>query len=107
MTGAPLFLGVDGGATRCRARLRDADGRMLAEANGAAANIYVDFAAAVASMRAAIDEVLEKAGLGDGDRAPIGIGFGLAGFKEGERRGRGWSTAFPGLSASCARRTTP
>ena len=26
MTSAPLFLGVDGGATRCRARLRDADG---------------------------------------------------------------------------------
>ena len=26
MTGAPLYIGVDGGATRCRARLRDADG---------------------------------------------------------------------------------
>ena len=50
MTGAPLYLGVDGGATRCRARLRDADGKALAEASGAAANIHVDFAAAVAVL---------------------------------------------------------
>ena len=39
-----LYLGVDGGATRSRARLRDADGKLLAEATGTAANIHVDFA---------------------------------------------------------------
>jgi glucosamine kinase len=43
-----LYLGVDGGATRCRARLRDVDGKLLAEAVGAAANIHVDFAASIA-----------------------------------------------------------
>jgi glucosamine kinase len=79
MTGAPFTLGVDGGATRCRARLRDADGKALAEANGAAANIHVDFAAAIAVLRAVIAEVTAKAGLTNADRARIALGFGLAG----------------------------
>ena len=42
---APLgFIGVDGGATRCRVRVRDSEGRALAEALGeASANVHVDF----------------------------------------------------------------
>jgi len=101
VTSAPLFLGVDGGATRCRARLRDADGRALAEANGAAANIHVDFAAAVAAMRAVVDEALGRAGLGDGDRGPIAMGLGLAGFKQGSDQTR-VAAAFPGFRLVCA-----
>src|SRR5277367_817202 len=79
MSSAPFTLGVDGGATRCRARLRDADGKTLAEASGAAANIHVDIAAAIAVLRAVIAEVMDKAGLTSADRARIAIGFGLAG----------------------------
>src|SRR5271154_831326 len=79
MPGAPLTLGVDGGATRCRARLREADGKELIEASGAAANIHVDFAAAIAVLRAVVSEVMAKAGLTSADRARIAIGFGLAG----------------------------
>ncbi len=101
MTSAPLFLGVDGGATRCRARLRDGDGRALAEANGAAANIHVDFAAAVAAMRAVVDEALGKAGLAESDRAPIAMGLGLAGFKQGSDQTR-VAAAFPGFRLVCA-----
>jgi glucosamine kinase len=82
VTGAPLTIGVDGGATHCRARLRGAEGKLLAEASGAAANIHVDFAAAIEAIRAVVDEVLAKAQLGDADRARIAIGLGLAGFKE-------------------------
>jgi glucosamine kinase len=96
VTSAPLFLGVDGGATHCRARLRDADGKMLAEASGAAANIHVDFAAAVAAMSAAVDAVLAKAGLGDAHRGTIALGFGLAGFKQGSDQTR-VAAAFPGF----------
>jgi glucosamine kinase len=69
VTGAPLTVGVDGGATRSRARLRDADGKLLMEASGAAANIHVDFAAAIAALSAVVDEVLRKAGLSDADPA--------------------------------------
>jgi glucosamine kinase len=82
MSGAPLYLGVDGGATRSRARLRDAHGKALAVASGSAANIHVDFAAAVAVLRAIVAEVIETSGLAHDDRARIAIGFGLAGIED-------------------------
>jgi glucosamine kinase len=96
VTNAPLTIGVDGGATRCRARLRDASGRLLAEASGAAANIHVDFAAAIAALRAVVEDVLGKAALRDADRARIAIGLGLAGFKEASDAAR-VAAAFPGF----------
>jgi glucosamine kinase len=96
MTGAPLYLGVDGGATRSRARLRDADGEALAEASGAAANIHVDFAAAVAVLRAVIAEVMEKSGLAGADRTRIAVGFGLAGIEDAGDAAR-VVEGFPGL----------
>ncbi len=95
MTGATLFAGVDGGATRCRARLRDAAGTALAEAIGPAANIHVDFDASVAVMRGLLGELLAKAGLNDADRARIAVGFGLAGFSDTSDAAR-IVAAFPG-----------
>lgn len=97
MTGAAFTIGVDGGTTRSRARLRDAGGQTLAEASGAAANIHVDFAAAIAVLRALVDEVLGKTGLGDADRGSIAIGLGLAGFKDGSDATR-VAAAFPHFS---------
>jgi glucosamine kinase len=83
VTNPPIFyLGVDGGATRCRARLRDRRGCALFEATGAAANIHVDFSAAVASMRAVIDQTLGEARLAAGDRTRIAVGFGIAGLND-------------------------
>jgi glucosamine kinase len=76
------FIGVDGGATRCRARLRDPDGRVLAEAVGAAANIHVDFGAAVDVMRGLIVEVRDRAGFAQHEQSRIAIGFGLAGLND-------------------------
>jgi glucosamine kinase len=96
MTGAPLYLGVDGGATRCRARLRDADGEMLAEASGAAANIHVDSAAAIAVLHALVGTIMGKGGLTDADRARIAIGFGLAGIEDASDAAR-VVEAFPGF----------
>jgi glucosamine kinase len=95
MTGAPLALGIDGGATRCRARVRDADGKALVEASGAAANIHVDFAAAIAALRAVVGEAIGKAGLADADRARIAIGLGLAGIEDPTDAAR-VVEAFPG-----------
>jgi glucosamine kinase len=104
MTGALLYIGVDGGATRCRARLRDAEGKALAEASGAAANIHVDFAAAVAVMRGLIDEVLGKAGV-TAERTRIAIGFGLAGFSDASDEAR-VVAAFPGYGPRAANDST-
>ncbi len=96
MTAAPSWhVGVDGGATRCRARVRNAKGRALGEAIGAAANIHVDFAAAVAVMSAVLGEALETAGLGAADRARVAVGFGLAGLSDASDAER-VVAAFPG-----------
>ena len=96
MSGALLTLGVDGGATRCRARLRDANGSALVEAAGAAANIHVDFVAAIAALRALVGEVMDRAGLSVADRARIAIGFGLAGIEDLSDAAR-VVEAFPGF----------
>ncbi len=96
MTGAPLYLGVDGGATRSRARLRDVDGAALAEAGGAAANVHVDLAAAIAVLRAIVEEVMGRAGLTGADHPRIAIGFGLAGIEDASDAAR-VVEAFPGF----------
>jgi glucosamine kinase len=91
-----LYLGVDGGATRSRARLREADGKLLAEATGSAANIHVDFDAARAALRALVDATLINAGLNQADAESIAMGLGLAGFK-GESDEARVAAAFPGF----------
>ena len=68
---AQFFVGVDGGATRCRVRARAASGRALAEEVGPAANIYVDFEAGVSVMRALVASVIAKAGLAAASRGRV------------------------------------
>ena len=92
MATARFFLGVDGGGTRCRARLRDWSGRELGHGVGPASNIYVDFDAAKPVVRATIDSVIA-----DAARQEIAVGLGLAGVsddKEAERV----AAALPGFA---------
>ncbi len=77
--GAALFLGIDGGASRCRARLRDASGGLLGEAVGGSANVYLDFPRALATIRGCVAEALAAAGLPAEARARLRLGLGLAG----------------------------
>ncbi len=79
MATARFFLGVDGGATRCRARLRDASGRELGHHVGPASNIYVDFRAAMRVVAETVDSVIATTGAA---RQEIAVGLGLAGFSE-------------------------
>lgn len=94
---ASWFVGVDGGATRCRARVRDASGRLLAEALGDAANVHVDFDAAVAVMRSVIGEALANADLGSVDVSRVALGLGLAGVND-DRDALQLVAAFPGYA---------
>ncbi|MBV8474423.1 MAG: N-acetylglucosamine kinase, partial [Hyphomicrobiales bacterium] len=75
-----FFLGVDGGATRCRARLRDRTGALLGEVEGPAANIYVDFDGAIANAQVQMDGACAKAGLDRSALARTSLGLGLAGL---------------------------
>jgi glucosamine kinase len=78
--GRRLTIGAYCGASRCHARLRDGDGRSVAEAQGSGGNLYVDFDAALAAVDKQIDAVCAKEGLGGANRAELALGLGLAGL---------------------------
>ena len=88
MSTAQFFIGVDGGATRCRVRMRAASGREIVEEVGPAANIYVDFDAAVGVIRELVANVIAKAALGAANRRETALGVGLAGLSSAEDAAR-------------------
>jgi len=71
------FLGIDGGGSRCRARIRDDEGRILGEAIGGSSNIYQDFDGALANIVASAEEAAGRALLNIAD---LHAGLGLAGI---------------------------
>ena len=77
--GEPLFLGIDGGGTSCRARLADAAGRVLGEASDGSANLTLGIDKAAPAIAAAAEAALVAAGLSAGARGLIHAGLGLAG----------------------------
>ncbi len=76
-----LFIGVDGGGSHCRARLRDASGQLLGEGAAGAGNARLRQDAFVEVM-AACHQALAAAGLGEGDFARVHAGLGLAGTQQ-------------------------
>lgn len=74
-----LFLGVDGGGTRCRARLVTADGRVLGQGVSGPASMRFGIQAASASILGAAREALAQAGLTEDALAHTYAGIGLAG----------------------------
>jgi glucosamine kinase len=83
-----FFIGVDGGATSCRARIRDMDGNLLGEGKGGPANIHSDLPLAKESIRTATKSALAVAGLDEGSlkRAHAGLGLAGAGLKTASDR---------------------
>lgn len=75
-----LFLGVDGGATKCVVRLEDENGRLLSTGRGGSANIRLSVEAAWASIHQALNEALLPLQLTLAEAVPaIRAGMGLAG----------------------------
>lgn len=70
------FLGIDGGGSRCRARIRDKNGKILGEATGGASNIYQDFDAASSTIVETARTAAKRAGL---TTQMLHAGLGLAG----------------------------
>ena len=97
MTDERFFLGVDGGATRCRARLRDSRGLIRAEAEGPAANVYVSFDTAVEVASRVVGEALAKGGILKSHTSYVSLGLGLAGMSEPDDKAR-FAAAFPGFA---------
>jgi glucosamine kinase len=93
----PLFIGVDGGGSRCSARLRDAGGRLLGEGAAGPANARLGDPAIVEVMKAC-RAATAAAGLGEEALARTHAGFGLAGTQQEEHRQ--WVLARPHPFAS-------
>jgi len=90
-----LFLGVDGGGTKCRARIRAEHGALVSEAIGGFANIYSDFDAALETILATAREALHKAGLVETGLQRLHVGLGLAGVVTEEAAERVRRTGLP------------
>jgi len=87
-----LFLGVDGGATSCRARLCDFDGNLIGEGSSGPANIHSDLVGSLKSIQGACRSAFAAAGLSSLNTYQTHAGLGLAGAgvssaREGACRG--------------------
>jgi glucosamine kinase len=71
------FLGIDGGGSKCRARIRDERGQLLGEAVGGSSNIYQDFERSLANIVAAASDAAVSANI---EISSLHAGLGLAGI---------------------------
>jgi glucosamine kinase len=75
----PLFVGVDGGGTGCRARIEDAAGVVLGTGIAGPAALRAGIDCALAEVEKACRAALQEAGLGSGVLNSLRAGVGLAG----------------------------
>ena len=71
---------IDGGGTGCRVAIADADGTVLARANGGPANYFTDAVAAVENIKSAVDQAVASI---KGSKPSLGrmiVHVGLAGI---------------------------
>ena len=95
MSGQSFYLGIDGGGSRCRARLRDAAGQIVGEAEGGLANIYQDFDGSLRTILATA-----KAAAGAIALENIHAGLGLAGATGPEQCTRVLAAGLPFAAVS-------
>lgn len=74
------YIGIDGGGTRCRARLQDDHGHTLGQGESGPANIRLGLDVAWGNIMAAIDAALTAAGLTRDILPRTSLGLGLAGI---------------------------
>jgi glucosamine kinase len=74
-----LFLGIDGGGSGCRARIRDSSGTLLGEGAGGPANVRLDPALVMSSILTASRDAARAGGFGEDDLRRMHAGMGLAG----------------------------
>ena len=77
---AHLFIGVDGGGTGCRARIEDAEGRLLGTGIAGPAAVRLGIDRSVATLESACRAAAAEAGLTTEALAGMDAGVGLAGI---------------------------
>ena len=73
------YVGIDGGGTSCRARIRDEQGNFIGEAKSGSANIMLGADVAMKSIVDAITQAALQGGLSSQDFSEMHIGLALAG----------------------------
>jgi len=77
---ANLFIGVDGGGTGCRARIEDAEGRLLGTGTAGPAAVRLGIDRSIAALESACRAAAAEAGLTTKALAGMDAGVGLAGI---------------------------
>jgi glucosamine kinase len=77
---ARLFIGVDGGGTGCRARIEDAEGRVLGTGIAGPAAVWLGIDRSFAALETACRAAAAEAGLQPEALAEMDAGVGLAGI---------------------------
>jgi len=75
-----IFLGIDGGGTKCKARLEDAHGNLLAEATSGPANAARHLTGSVTAVLEASEKAIASANIEGLTLNHIHAGIGLAGI---------------------------
>jgi glucosamine kinase len=75
-----FFLGIDGGGTKCKARLEDAQGNLLAEAMAGPANAARNLTGSIKAVLEASEKAIAKANINGLTLHHIHAGIGLAGI---------------------------
>jgi glucosamine kinase len=75
-----FFLGIDGGGTKCKARLEDAHGNLLAEAIVGPANAARNLTSSVKAVLQASEKAIAKSNINGLSLTQIHAGIGLAGI---------------------------
>lgn len=94
----PLFLGIDGGGSRCRARVCNADGTLQGNGIAGPANTLLGVEQTFAAVTEACEKALLQAELEPGAISQLHAGLGLAGLHLQRERER--VNAFPHPFAS-------
>lgn len=74
------YIGIDGGGTKCKARLESASGQLLSEAIAGPANAARNLEQSIASINEVCEKVFDKANLPLARLAETHVGLGLAGL---------------------------
>ena len=77
-----LYVGIDGGGTSCRARIRNSQGDLLGEAKSGSANILLGVTVAMDSIITAITQAAAQSKLSENDFATMHVGLALAGAEQ-------------------------
>ncbi|MFA0541417.1 BadF/BadG/BcrA/BcrD ATPase family protein [Vibrio sp. 10N.222.52.B7] len=76
------YVGIDGGGTSCRARIRDAQGKLIGEAKSGSGNILLGVDVAMSSIIDAITKAAQQGQLNSDHFSNMHVGLALAGAEQ-------------------------